>query len=219
MHSKMVLTIAYKSRVKNEKLTAKHVVEEAMTEAYVRKCNNCNKVFLKEGGCNRIKCQCGNLQCYVCELNVADYSHFDNPGSGKLCPLYGELHLKEQVAEAQERTVRELLKNRAELQDDDIRVDKVVGTDVNLEAPRSLFAHLAVPNVFLPWTPPPVRRVQNRHNPQHTCFQCDKSFGLASSLSQHQTAKGHHHLSCEWCDKDFGAPYSRAQHMRDKHGV
>lgn len=110
MYVETVLIVAYQAE---NKLTAKHVVEEAMTEAFVRKCNNCSKVFLKEGGCNRMKCLCGNLQCYVCEMNVADYSHFDNLGSGKICLLFGEMQevLKEQVAMAQERTVQELLKN------------------------------------------------------------------------------------------------------------
>jgi TRIAD3 protein (E3 ubiquitin-protein ligase RNF216) len=131
----MVLMIAYQGK---NKLTAKHIVEEAMTEAFVRKCNNCNKVFVKEDGCNRIKCGCGNLQCYVCEMNVVDYTHFDKPGGGRICPLYGEMHLKEQVAVAQERTVRELLNNRAELEDDDIRVDKEmsVNASMDFEAPR-----------------------------------------------------------------------------------
>lgn len=149
-----MLIIVYQAE---NKLTAKHVVEEAMTEAFVRKCNNCSKVFLKEGGCHRMKCLCGNLQCYVCEINVADYSHFDQLGVGKKCPLYGEMQelLNEQVAVAQERTVQELLKNRVELEDDDIRVDKqLVANALNPELPFvELQQNIAVPipDVILPW--------------------------------------------------------------------
>ena len=152
----MVLKIAYQAET--GKLGAKHIVEEAMTEAFVRKCNNCNETFVKEDGCNKIKCMCGNLQCYVCELDIADYSHFDNLVNGKICPLYGEDMLKEQVALAQERTVRKLLENRAELEDDNIRVDKDVGANfnnLNFDASRPrLFVRLrlniADPNDFLP---------------------------------------------------------------------
>src|SRR5208282_1462883 len=59
------------------KLSAKHAVEEAMTDALVRKCNKCEKRFLKEDGCNKMRCSCGNQQCYVCSANVIDYNHFD----------------------------------------------------------------------------------------------------------------------------------------------
>jgi len=186
-----------------------------MTEAFVRKCNNCNKVFVKEGGCNRIKCGCGNLQCYVCEMNVVDYTHFDKPGSGKICPLYGELHLNEQVAVAQERTVRGLLKNRAELEDDDIRVDKEMSvsayTSMDLEGP--------VPNHFLPLG---GRRIQNelRHdNPRgYPCLQCDKGFRTAQALSQHETAKNHRNPTCRGCQKSFRSQNSLSQHRRAKRG-
>jgi hypothetical protein len=154
MHLKMVLIIAYQAGT--GRLGAKHIVEETMTKAFVRKCNNCNKAFVKEGGCNGMKCFCGNLQCYVCESDVADYSHFDKLVNGQICPLYGEMQelLKEQVAMAQERTVRELLKTRAELEDDDVRVDQEVGANINLGVPTPPFvqlrANIADPNAVLP---------------------------------------------------------------------
>jgi len=215
----MVLTKEYQSRVKNEKLTAKHVVEEAMTEAFVRKCNNCNKVFLKESGCNRIKCDCGNLQCYVCGVNVADYSHFVNSGNGKICPLYGELHLEKQVAEAQERTVRELLENRADLEDDDIRVDKAVVTCMNNMNHEALTPpqNIAMANGLYPWLRlPPVR---NKNNPHHLCVPCQTFFRSARSLSQHQEAKNHRNPMCRRCDRSFASRHSLAQHKKDKHGI
>lgn len=218
-HSNIVLKIAYQA---GNKLTAKHIVEEAMTEAFVRKCNNCNKVFVKEDGCNRIKCGCGNLQCYVCEMNVVDSAHFTPPGS---CPLYGEMHLNEQVAVAQERTVRELLNNRAELEDDDIRVDKEMSVNItmDLEAPRPPVVELQLvpaPNLFLPWG---NLRIQNElrhvHNPRvHICLQCDKGFRTAGALSQHETAKKHRTITCRGCQKSFRSQNALSQHRRAKHG-
>jgi hypothetical protein len=94
-----------------------------MTAALVRKCNKCSKPFLKEDGCNKMKCSCGNTQCFVCSKDILDYSHFDR---GKPCPMYGNMAelLEEQVATAEDVTVQKLLETRSDLKDEDIRVAK-----------------------------------------------------------------------------------------------
>jgi hypothetical protein len=191
-----------------------------MTKAFVRKCNNCNKPFLKEEGCNRMKCTCGNLQCYVCSSNVDNYSHFDRDnGSGKECPLYGDMEvlLKEQVAIAQERTVRELLQVGTGLKDDDIRVDK------NLDARPAL----AIPSPTAPLTlepcvqcgMPPVGNDSVGHicRPQvHICIECHRTFDSVNSLSQHRTMKhGNDDTRCVKCCKIFKSPDKLLQHQRD----
>jgi hypothetical protein len=98
-------------------------VEEAMTAAFVRVCNKCKKEFLKEDGCNKMKCPCGNSQCYICSQNVEDYGHFDLE-----CPLYesneeAEARLKLAVGVAQRQAVREVLKARGDVSKKDITVD------------------------------------------------------------------------------------------------
>jgi TRIAD3 protein (E3 ubiquitin-protein ligase RNF216) len=122
LQDKPVLIAEYKES--SSRLTAKHVVEEAMTDALVRKCNSCKKPFLKEGGCNKMTCQCGNVQCFLCSKNVADYSHFGD-AIGQ-CQMYGDMkeYLEKQVFAAQETTVKQILQSRRDLKDDDIRVDK-----------------------------------------------------------------------------------------------
>src|SRR5271169_5459548 len=95
-----------------------------MTAALVRVCNRCKKEFLKEDGCNKMKCPCGNSQCYICSQNVEDYGHFDLE-----CPLYelnedAERRLKWAVGTAQSQAVRQVLKTRRDVSKRDITVDK-----------------------------------------------------------------------------------------------
>lgn len=70
-------------------------VEEAISAAKIRKCPNpkCGKSFIKSDGCNKMRCSCGTLVCYVCRQRIRDYSHFcqtahcDHKTCGK-CRLY-----------------------------------------------------------------------------------------------------------------------------------
>lgn len=51
---------------KDDKITLRHVVEEAMSAALIRKCNKCQQPFVKDYGCNKMSCtNCGNKQWYV----------------------------------------------------------------------------------------------------------------------------------------------------------
>ncbi|KAI1736787.1 hypothetical protein F4680DRAFT_249810 [Xylaria scruposa] len=75
-------------------LDARHTLEEAMSEALIRRCNQCKNAFVKYDGCNKIRCtKCGTLQCDVCRQTIKDYTHFNDPNrGGKLgqCPLYDD---------------------------------------------------------------------------------------------------------------------------------
>jgi hypothetical protein len=68
---------------KDEKLgdNARSRAAEAMTKAVVRHCPRCNKPLFKEEGCNRMKCPCGAVCCYVCRKELDGerrntYAHF-----------------------------------------------------------------------------------------------------------------------------------------------
>ncbi|KAI0541147.1 hypothetical protein GGR58DRAFT_511206 [Xylaria digitata] len=73
-------------------LDARHILEEAMSEALIRRCNQCQNPFVKQDGCNKIRCtKCGTLQCDVCRKTINDYSHFDDTrrgGKTGQCPLF-----------------------------------------------------------------------------------------------------------------------------------
>ena len=173
-----------------------------------------------------MKCTCGNMQCYVCSSNLNDYSHFgrDN-GSGKICPLYGDMDVlfTEQVAVAQERTVRELLKAGTGLKDDDIRVDKNLHARPVITIPSQL---PPAPQTFEPYTECGVVRVWNDPvddicRPQvNRCIECNRIFGSANSLSHHQKAKhGNDDTRCVLCCKIFKSPNLLFQHQRDTGGA
>lgn len=56
--------------------------EKKLTDAVIRRCPNCNLVFVKEPDpegkryCNKMTCRCGLTQCYICRKTGIDYKHF-----------------------------------------------------------------------------------------------------------------------------------------------
>ncbi|KAI0872935.1 hypothetical protein GGS24DRAFT_491117 [Hypoxylon argillaceum] len=98
-------------------LDARHMLEEAMSEALIRRCNKCLNPFVKLDGCNKIRCsKCGTLQCDVCRKTIKDYSHFNDlkrGGKDGQCPLFDESEGRHQAeissaeAEMRKKVVKE----------------------------------------------------------------------------------------------------------------
>ncbi|KAI6027043.1 hypothetical protein EDC04DRAFT_175573 [Pisolithus marmoratus] len=66
----------------DRRLNAQHHVEEAMSRALVRNCPKCQKVFIKESGCNKMTCpNCSTVSCYICRQIIGGYEHFNQVGS------------------------------------------------------------------------------------------------------------------------------------------
>jgi len=78
---------------KENGLSIRRQIEEAMSAALIRKCNKCGTPFVKEEGCNKMTCTrngCHNVQCYICSKSCA-YDHFDDQSRGGKkgnCPLF-----------------------------------------------------------------------------------------------------------------------------------
>jgi hypothetical protein len=101
-----------------------------MTAALVRKCNRCQKPFLKESGCNKMTCTCGNTQCYVCSTDVVGYDHFsEEPGE---CPLFDDTEERDRrdVAVAQRQAVLGALATRNDVTENDLTVDENLIADI-----------------------------------------------------------------------------------------
>lgn len=63
---------------------ARSLIEESMTDAYVRKCPRCYVAFVRDSGCNKITCaNCNVMSCYICRKIIQNVSHFDD----LVCPL------------------------------------------------------------------------------------------------------------------------------------
>ena len=111
---------------KENRLSAKHLVEEAMSAALISKCNKCSKPFVKISGCNKMICSCGNRQCYVCGENIQDYSHFDRPrDDGTKCVLHesDESRLQRKIMNAQEKAMKKVLEEEKGLKEEDVKVE------------------------------------------------------------------------------------------------
>ncbi|KAK9373746.1 uncharacterized protein V1513DRAFT_432495 [Lipomyces chichibuensis] len=115
---------------KEDGLTARHQVEEAMTQALLRQCTRCRQRFFKEDGCNKMTCSnCLNTMCYVCNQPIVGYDHFNQGGSyinGK-CPLYDDTRKRhqEEIARAENAASQQVLRENSKLYEEDVVVPDV----------------------------------------------------------------------------------------------
>ncbi|KAK9322965.1 hypothetical protein V1517DRAFT_367259 [Lipomyces orientalis] len=107
---------------KEDGLTARHQVEEAMTQALLRECTKCRQRFYKEDGCNKMTCSnCHNTMCYVCNKAIIGYDHFGNRGK---CPLYDDTRKRhqEEISRAEAAAKQQVLQDNQNIYEEDIVV-------------------------------------------------------------------------------------------------
>ncbi|OCF78207.1 hypothetical protein I204_00144 [Kwoniella mangroviensis CBS 8886] len=119
------------------KLNNRHTVEDAMSEALIRRCPTCSKPYIKDSGCNKIHCgKCGTLSCYVCQKVITGYEHFDQvpgasgrPRESNKCILWDQnerQHDDQAVRAARDQAAARVLaaaqENGVDLNADDINV-------------------------------------------------------------------------------------------------
>ncbi|KAI1656771.1 hypothetical protein F4813DRAFT_363277 [Daldinia decipiens] len=110
-------------------LNARHVLEEAMSAALIRHCNNCKNPYLKLNGCNKICCtKCHTLQCYVCRQTITGYKHFDDSsrgGKNGQCPLFDKTEERHQqeVQQAEEKARQKMLEDNANITEDALKIN------------------------------------------------------------------------------------------------
>jgi TRIAD3 protein (E3 ubiquitin-protein ligase RNF216) len=110
-------------------LSVRRQIEEAMSEALIRKCNKCGTPFVKEEGCNKMTCTrsgCGNVQCYVCSRSCT-YSHFNDEhrgGKAGNCPLFEKTSQRheDEVKKAEKVALEKIRAKHPELREEDLTV-------------------------------------------------------------------------------------------------
>jgi TRIAD3 protein (E3 ubiquitin-protein ligase RNF216) len=121
-----------KSCVENAKdngLSIRRQIEEAMSEALIRKCNKCGTPFVKEEGCNKMTCTrngCFNVQCYICSKSC-NYDHFNDPQrGGKLgnCPLFESTQQRhdDDVRKAEKDALEKIGAEHPEYSEEDLKI-------------------------------------------------------------------------------------------------
>ncbi|KAF3800802.1 hypothetical protein GCG54_00009473, partial [Colletotrichum gloeosporioides] len=106
-------------------ISERRKIEEAMSEALIRKCNKCGTPFIKEEGCNKMTCTrpgCRNVQCYVCSKSCA-YDHFDDAARGGKkgnCPLFEQTEVRheKEVRQAEEEARQKVLAAKPKLDEE-----------------------------------------------------------------------------------------------------
>ncbi|KAG8216970.1 hypothetical protein J3R82DRAFT_7275 [Butyriboletus roseoflavus] len=140
-------------------LDAKHVIEEAMTQALMRSCPKCQKSFIKEMGCNKMTCPgCYTVSCYICRKIISNgYEHFSNPPpySGKMnkskCNLWDPVEQRhaQEVSEAAKRALAEIRKSRPDVDETNLKVDIPVAQErpgaAHYQAPIGLDGGMPLP--------------------------------------------------------------------------
>jgi len=155
-------------------LSGRHAVEEALSKALMRSCPKCKQSIIKDYGCNKMTCsQCHTLFCYICQVAITDYNHFDKQGGpsrgqadgqSKRCPLYdGSSRIKDEMEVAAKEAAQKFQSENPDVKEKDLKVE--VPKVANTTTPR-------VAHPYQPYIPllmgQPVR--QPMHNPNQFAF-------------------------------------------------
>ncbi|KAK6352753.1 hypothetical protein TWF696_004755 [Orbilia brochopaga] len=128
------IPLTCEEKAKEESSSLRRNVEEAMTEALLRKCGKCGLPYVKESGCNKIVCtRCSATNCYLCSKVIKDYKHFNDPNRGGKagnCLLFDntdERHHNE-VQAAEQAAINKIRAENPDISEEEmrIRLSKVV---------------------------------------------------------------------------------------------
>ncbi|KAI8805678.1 hypothetical protein BJ742DRAFT_400347 [Cladochytrium replicatum] len=123
------LPLTCEEKEKDKALNAQHTVEEAMTEALLRECPKCHQKFIKTDGCNKMRCSCGQLVCYICKAAISGYDHFNQAPDGRRqegnCQLWDDLNMRhaQDVAAAAQRALADVKEKAPDVAVQQIAVD------------------------------------------------------------------------------------------------
>ena len=93
-------------------------IEEKMTSALIRKCQQCGTGLIKSEGCNHMTCRCGAHMCYLCRVSINGYDNFcQHPCFlGASCQECSRCSLWTEPTEDNEKLIEEIQKEVEEEQ-------------------------------------------------------------------------------------------------------
>ncbi|KAF3911915.1 hypothetical protein ABW21_db0207934 [Orbilia brochopaga] len=122
------IPLTCEEKAKEENSSLRRNVEEAMTEALLRKCGKCGLPYVKESGCNKIVCsRCSAINCYLCSKVIKDYKHFNDVNRGGKsgnCLLFDntdERHHNE-VQAAEQAAINKIRAENPDISEEEMRV-------------------------------------------------------------------------------------------------
>ncbi|KAM0130662.1 hypothetical protein ACHAP3_007202 [Botrytis cinerea] len=129
---------------KENGLSIRRQIEEAMSAAMIRTCNKCSTPFVKEEGCNKMTCTrngCRNVQCYVCSKSC-NYDHFNDVKRGGKegnCPLFESVEERhnDEVKKAEKEALDRVRAEHPEYSEEDLRVKMSVNVTKDDERRRA----------------------------------------------------------------------------------
>ncbi|KAI0116912.1 hypothetical protein F4814DRAFT_266602 [Daldinia grandis] len=180
-------------------LDARHVLEEAMSAALIRHCNNCQNPYLKLNGCNKICCtKCHTLQCYVCRQTITDYKHFDDSsrgGKNGQCPLFDKTEERHQqeVQQAEEKTRQKMLEDNTNITEDVLKID--ISEEVLRDDQKRRKVHLTqgppgIPPDILEHMNNRIDRLQRLAQQRHAAFPAMNPAAQQAQQAQHVAVAG-----------------------------
>ena len=110
-------------------ISERHILEEAMTEALVRKCPKCQTPVLKDDGCNKMICT--KCRCAICDYCGKDitkegYSHFAGQGTNRpnACPNYDDTFTRNdaRIKAAQKGAMDKIRAENPVLSEEDLKI-------------------------------------------------------------------------------------------------
>jgi len=124
------IPLSCEAYAKENKVTIRHAVEEAMTEALVRSCHKCKNKYIKEFGCNKMMCtRCMSIQCYVCSKDITKdgYAHFNESARGGRpgqCPLFDNTEQRhdEDVKKAEQKALEKVRAENPGFSEEELKV-------------------------------------------------------------------------------------------------
>ncbi|RDW78637.1 E3 ubiquitin-protein ligase RNF216 [Aspergillus mulundensis] len=109
---------------KDKGLSERHQVEEAMSNALIRKCPKCQIQIIKEYGCNKMHCtNCHTLMCYLCQKDITKegYDHF-----GRGTCLQDDTRAQDrehrEIQKAEREAIDKILAENPDITEEQIRV-------------------------------------------------------------------------------------------------